>query len=68
MFQTMPVVSKELPGQPFDTITTGCLADFSADRNSDTRAIREAGRVDENEISILYLFSGSGQPDKIGTG
>ena len=68
MFQTVPVVPKKFPGQPFDAITTGCLADFSADRNSYTRAICDTGRIDEDKISILYFFSGPGQSDKIGSG
>ena len=67
-FQTMPVVPKKLPGQPLDTIPTGCLADFPADRDSDTRAICEAGRIGDDKVTILYFFPRPGQPDKIGAG
>jgi hypothetical protein len=68
MFQTVPVVPEKLPGQPFDVIATGRLADFPADGDPDPRAIGLTGRINEDEMSILYFTSGPGQPDKIGTG
>ncbi len=68
MFQTMSVVPKILPGQSFDAISTGCFADFPADRDSDARAICKAGQIDENEVAILNFPPRPGQPDKFGAG
>ena len=64
----MPVFPEILPCQPFDAIAPGCLADLFTDRDSDARTIRMTGRIDENEVLILYFSSGSGQPGKIGSG